>query len=73
VASGGTGQTGSASLQAQERLEGVRDRLLELESAKLERLQLAREREAAAKAISESISSMRLEENPPGQGASQEL
>jgi len=75
AASGGTGagQTGSASHEAQERLEGVRDRLLELESAKLERLQLAREREAAAKAISESISSMRLEENPPGQGASQEL
>ncbi|HYR03946.1 MAG TPA: hypothetical protein VEO75_01045 [Nitrososphaerales archaeon] len=69
----GAGQTGSASHEAQERLEGVRDRLLELESAKLERLQLAREREAAAKAISESISSMRLEENPPGQGASQEL
>jgi hypothetical protein len=69
----GAGKTGSANLEALERLEGIRNRLLELESAKLERLQLAREREAAAKAISESITSLRLEQGPPSQGASQGL
>jgi hypothetical protein len=67
-----SGGDGSVNLEAQDRLEGVRNRLLELQTAKQERLQLAREREVAAAAISESISSIRLQEALPSQGASQE-
>jgi len=62
----------SANVEAHEKLEDIRNRLLELQAAEQERLQLAREREVATKAISDSISSMRLEV-PPTEGASQEL
>jgi len=73
-ASGGTGdgQTGSTTLEVQERLEGIQERLLELQSAKQQRLQLSHEREIAAKAISDVISSMRLE-TPRSEPASPEI
>jgi hypothetical protein len=73
-ASGGTGdgQAGSTTLEAQERLEGIQERLLELQSAKQQRLQLSREREIAAKTISDVISAIRLE-TPQSEPASPEM
>jgi hypothetical protein len=65
------GEANSSNVEARERLEGIRNRLFELQSAKQEMLQLGREREVAAKAISDSIMSIRLEV-PPSEGASQE-
>jgi hypothetical protein len=65
------GETNPLNVEAQERLEGIRNRLFELQSARQKMLQLAQEREVAAKAISDSIVSMRLGV-PPSEGASQE-
>jgi len=52
--------SGASDVEAVKRLEAIQERLTELDSAKQARLQLAQEREMAAKTISDVISSMRL-------------
>jgi hypothetical protein len=63
--------TDPARVQAQERLEEIRKRLFELQSASQGRLQLALEREVATKAIADAISSMKVGGASPAEGASQ--
>ena len=63
-------ETDSARLEAQERLESTEKRLLELQSVKQGRLQLALEREVATKAIAEAVSSMDLNQPTTSEGES---
>jgi hypothetical protein len=65
-------RTDPARLQAQEKLEEIRKRLFELQSASQGRLQLALEREVATKAIADAISSMKLGGASPAEGVAQE-
>lgn len=67
----GPGPTGSAHIEAQQKLESIRKRLLDLQNARQSTLQLAREREIATKEISDSISSLKLGETQPSESVNQ--
>ena len=58
--------------EAERRLEEARNRLVSLQEDRKDRVQLTKEREAATKAISEVISSMKLESPKPPQETTQE-
>jgi hypothetical protein len=57
---GAPGEGDSGYLEAQQRLEAARDRLLDLQSSRQNLLQLASEREVATQAISAMISALKL-------------
>jgi len=72
LASSSAGEGHSAYPEAEQRLEDARDKLISLQEARKDKIQLTKEREAATKTISELISSMTLEGPPSGRGAVQE-
>jgi hypothetical protein len=57
-----------ARLEAQDKLQSIQKRLLELQSATQDKLQLAREREVATKSIADAISSMKTVDPLPNEG-----
>jgi len=57
---GATGEGDSAYLEARQRFEAARNKLLDLQSSRQNMLQLAREREVATQALSGIISAMKL-------------
>ncbi len=61
-AAGGAGEGDQAYLEARTRLESARAQLLDLQSSRQNLMQLAGEREEAAKALTEIISSLKLGE-----------
>jgi len=57
---GGSGEGDPAHLEAQQRFEAARSKLLDLQSSRQNLLQLAHEREAATQTLSEMISALKL-------------
>jgi DNA repair exonuclease SbcCD ATPase subunit len=69
---GARGEGDPAYVEAQQRLEAAREKLLDLQSSRQSLLQLAREREAATQALSSMISTMKLDGAASGGGGTVE-
>jgi hypothetical protein len=69
---GAPGEGDSGYLEAQQRLEAARDKLLDLQSSRQSLLQLASEREVATQAISTMISALKLGGAASGEAGAQE-